>query len=279
MKNKILAIAFASLLIAVFNLTPCASAKKTTKKECKSEIAIVAHRGFWNCDEAGYAKNSIAALVQAQKHGFWGSEFDVNMTADGELLVFHDSSIDGKLIEKHNASEFADVRIKNGEKIPTLDEYLEQGAKCKSTMLVFEMKKHSCKEVEDKAVALAIQKLREHKLLKKNRVMFISFSMNICKEFARLAPGFTVQYLGSDLSAEEVYNEGVNGIDANQGHLLKNSKYYKQAREKSMSVNVWTVNDKERMEKFIELGVDQITTDKPLVLRELLTEKGAKEVR
>lgn len=48
----------------------------------RPEIAIVAHRGFWNCDEAGMAKNSIASLAMAQKNGFWGSEFDVNMTAD-----------------------------------------------------------------------------------------------------------------------------------------------------------------------------------------------------
>ena len=63
------------------------------------EVAIVAHRGFWNCEEAG-AKNSIASLDQAQKNDFWGSEFDVNMTKDGVLLVFHDRKINGKYIEK-----------------------------------------------------------------------------------------------------------------------------------------------------------------------------------
>ena len=46
------------------------------------ETGIVAHRGFWNCEEAGYAKNSIAALRCAQEAGLWGSEFDVNITAD-----------------------------------------------------------------------------------------------------------------------------------------------------------------------------------------------------
>ena len=39
----------------------------------EKEIAIVAHRGFWNCDEAGKAKNSIAGLEQAQKNDFWAS--------------------------------------------------------------------------------------------------------------------------------------------------------------------------------------------------------------
>ena len=65
------------------------------------QTGIIAHRGFWNCEEAGYAKNSIAALRCAQEAGFWGSEFDVNMTSDGELIVYHYSDVEGKMIEKH----------------------------------------------------------------------------------------------------------------------------------------------------------------------------------
>ena len=37
----------------------------------EKEIAILAHRGFWNCDEAGMSKNSVAVLDQAQKNDFW----------------------------------------------------------------------------------------------------------------------------------------------------------------------------------------------------------------
>ena len=53
----------------------------------RPEIAIVAHRGFWNCDEAGMAKNSIASLAMAQKNGVMKTarqigQFDVNMTSD-----------------------------------------------------------------------------------------------------------------------------------------------------------------------------------------------------
>ena len=263
--------AFLMMIAAFAAFQPASLSAGNGKK-----VSVVAHRGFWNCDEAGYAKNSIASLVQAQKHGFWGSEFDVNMTADEQLLVFHDSNVEGKSIEKNSASAFDYYRLKNGEKIPTLDEYLTQGAKSK-TMLVLELKKHSCKEVEDRAVELVIQKLREHKLLKKNRVMFISFSMNICKEFARLAPGFTVQYLDTDYTAEQVHAEGVNGIDTNYREMLKDTSRYDQARSHSMSVNVWTVNKTEAMEKLVNLGVDQITTDNPLDLRALLGQMGVAE--
>ena len=43
-----------------------------------------------------------------------------------------------------------------------------------------------------------------------------------------------------------------------------------------MSVNAWTVNDEKDMLKMIELGIDAITTNYPLVARELL---GDKELR
>ena len=262
-----------ALTLCLATLAPAVSG---ASKNEKHKTAIVAHRGFWNCEQAGKAKNSIAALVQAQENGFWGSEFDVNMTSDAQLLVFHDSVIDGKSIEKNPASTFDYYRLVNGEKIPTLDQYLEQGAKSR-TMLVLELKKHSCKEVEDKAVELVIQKLREHNLFKKNRVMFISFSINICREFARLAPGFTVQYLDDDLTPDQVLEQGVNGIDSHHNALTKkNFERLHQARKNAMSVNVWTVNKEEDMKPLIEAGVDQITTDQPLLLRELLSGKELK---
>ena len=78
----------------------------------QKQCGIVAHRGFWNCEEAGYAKNSVAALRCAQENGFWGSEFDVNMTSDGVLIVYHDSDVEGKKIEKHPYAQFKDFKIK-----------------------------------------------------------------------------------------------------------------------------------------------------------------------
>ena len=69
-----------------------AAATVTFVQAQPKESAIVAHRGYWNCKEGGYARNSLAALESAQKAGFWGSEFDVNMTSDGELLIFHIST-------------------------------------------------------------------------------------------------------------------------------------------------------------------------------------------
>ena len=245
----------------------------------RSKTGIVAHRGFWNCEEAGYAKNSVAALRCAQEAGFWGSEFDVNMTADGELIVYHDSDVEGKSIEKHPYAEFKDFKIKNGETIPTLDQYLEQGKKYPKTMLVYELKPHSCAEVEDRFIELTIEKLKEHKLLDPKRVMFISFSLHICEVLAEKLPQFTVQFLGSSQSPDELYAKGINGVDYNHGVFDGHKDWHCQARSHKMSINAWTVNNVEDMKKMLDLGIDQLTTDYPLEARDLMKQMKIKELK
>ena len=125
----------------LFTLAVLASLSIADAFAQEREVAIVAHRGFWNCGEAG-AKNSIASIEQAQKNDFWGTEFDVNMTKDGMLLVFHDRKINGRYIEKTRAEDLEYYRLSNGESIPTIDEYLEQALKSPETMLVYELKSH-----------------------------------------------------------------------------------------------------------------------------------------
>lgn len=245
----------------------------------KGQMGIVAHRGFWNCEEAGYARNSVAALKCAQENGFWGSEFDVNMTSDGVLIVFHDDKVNGKKIEKHPYSEFKDIKIENGETIPTLDQYLEQGLKYPETMLVYELKPHSCNEVEDRFVDLTIEKLKEYDLLNPKRVMFISFSYHMCCRLAQLLPDFTVQYLNGDKSPHKVKEDGVNGIDYHYAIYALKSKWAKEARDLKMTTNVWTVNDEGKMRDVIEQDIMYITTDYPLVARKVMEETGVKEIR
>ena len=237
---------------------------------------IVAHRGYWNCEAGGGARNSLAALKAAQQAGFWGSEFDVNMTADSVLLVFHNSSIDGKKIETHPHSAFADFRLENGEPIPTLEQYLAQAQQSDKTRLVFELKAHSTPEVEDQAIRLSLALLDRYGLLDPERVVFISFSLHACREFARLCPGFTVQYLGANLWPSEVFGNGINGIDMNFFYYLQSPRFHDEARRLGMSINVWTVNQAEDMRTVIGAGIDLLTTDEPMTAREIL---GEQEVR
>ena len=237
-----------------------------------SQVGIIAHRGYWNCPEGGFARNSVAALKAAQEAGFWGSEFDVNMTADSVLLVFHNSSIDNKRIEKYPHSEFADFRLENGEPIPTLEQYLIQAQKSQTTCLVFELKAHSSPAVEDQAIRLSLDLLRKYDLLHPQRVIFISFSLHACRRFAQLCPGFAVQYLGSNLWPDEVFANGINGIDLNFFYYLGSTRFHDEARSLGMSINIWTVNQPEDIRTVLATSIDFITTDEPMTVREILGE-------
>ena len=240
---------------------------------------IVAHRGFWNCEEAGFARNSVAALRCAQEAGFWGSEFDVNMTSDGVLLVYHDSDVEGKKIENNPHEAFKYFRLENGEPIPTIDDYLIQGKKYPETMLVYELKKHSCNEVEDRVVDMTIEKLKEHDLLDPSKVMFISFSYHMCKRLAEKLPEFTVQYLSGDKKPSTVKADKINGIDYHYDILTINKKWVKAAHDLEMSVNAWTVNKVSNMEHMLDIKVDMLTTDFPLEARKVMEKKGITELK
>lgn len=237
----------------------------------KPKTAIVAHRGYWNCEAAGYARNSIAALRQAGEAHFEGSEFDVNMTADSVLLVWHDSYIEGKSIEKNPYSEFADVRLANGEPIPVLDSFLLAAVDYPATQLVFELKPHSTPEVEDAAVSLSLKALERYELLDPSRVMFISFSLHACEQLAQLAPGFTVQYLSADVRPSLLKQKGISGVDSHLNVFLNDSTWLEEAESLDMSTNVWTVNEDSLMQVFFEMGIQQLTTDRPDAAREVLS--------
>lgn len=261
----------------IFTMTILAMAVFSSCTPKEAGIGIVAHRGFWNCEEAGFSQNSIASLRCAQEAGVWGSEFDVFLTADDHLVVNHDAVFQGLEIEASTYDQVRELRLKNGEQVPDIDEYLTQGKKCSTTMLVYEVKSHNLSDERQDLIAdLSMQKVKEYKL-GPDRVAFIAFSYRICKRIAENMPGYTVQYLSSDKTPETVYADGINGIDYHGGALKEHQEWVKEAKDLGMSVNVWTINKPEEMKFFYDLGVDQLTTDQPLIARETLKQNGIKE--
>lgn len=244
-----------------------------------SYVGVVAHRGYWNCEDGGYARNSLAAFKAAGKAGFWGTEFDVNMTADGQLLVFHDGTIGGKRIDQNLKAEFDYYRLENGESIPTLDQFLEYASSQSGfPMLVFELKSHLTEELQDRAVAASVAMLKKYGMFSPDKVMFISFSLRQCRLLVEAAPGFTVQYLNVDVDFDELLDSKVNGIDLYFSNLLGDSPWLRNARENGFSVNAWTVNETEDMKNVLAVGIDQLTTDCPDVARKVMAEAGIPEL-
>lgn len=239
----------------------------------QGKVAIAAHRGFWKNEEAKDSQNSIASIRLAQENGFWGTEFDIHLTLDGEIIVNHDNSISGLDITANKYKDLCNHLLPNGEKRPTLDEYLVQGAKYPKTVLIVELKSQGSDALDEALVQKTLKTLKKHKLYDPSKVAFISFSYYTCKRVAELAPEFVNQYLNGDKTPAELAADGINGIDYNYGALYAHPEWIKEAHDLGMSVNVWTIDKKKDMKHFIELGVDAITTNEPLLLRSILNEK------
>ncbi len=227
---------------------------------------VIAHRGFWKTE--GSAQNSIAALVKADSIGCYGSELDVWLTADNQLVVNHDSTFKGVDMQNSTVRQCTAVILENGEQLPTLQQYLKRAKQLK-TRLILELKAHKTPEQETRAVAAIVKMIKKMGL--DSRTEYITFSRHATKEFIRLAPkGTPVYYLQGDLAPKDLKEWGCAGPDYHFSVFKKHPEWIKEAHELGMKVNAWTVNNTRDMEWLIDQGVDFITTNEPVELQKIL---------
>ena len=243
----------------------CALALVSCMIGIQAQTQVIAHRGFWKTE--GSAQNSITALVKAAEAKVYGSEFDVQITSDGKLIVNHDAKFQGFVIAETPFSKLKKIRLSNGEKLPTLKKYLKKGKK-QDVQLILEIKSHKSKEVEDQMVVEIVKMVKKMGLEK--QVEYIAFSLNVCEQLAKHTPTSEIAYLNGDIAPAELKKKGINGIDYNQKVLSNHPEWVEEAHRLGMKVNVWTVNKEDMMKKFIDLKVDYITTDQPLEVKELI---------
>lgn len=226
----------------------------------KAQTQIIAHRGYWQ-SQPPTTENSLTSLENAQKLKIYGSEFDVRMTKDGVLVVNHDEHHGKMEISETNFKELEELKLSNGEKFPTLKDYLKQGKKDKSLKLIVEIKPAKTKELENELVAKTIKLIKELKL--ESQSEYISFSLNICKEIKRVEPTFKVQYLNGELSPEQIKKEGLDGMDYHYSVFAKNPTWISEAKALGLITNSWTVNDIVVYEQLKNQGIGFITTNIP----------------
>jgi len=150
----------------------------------------------------------------------------------------------------------------------------------------------------DQFAATVIEVVREHGM--QDRVTIQSFDWRALRAVQKLAPEITTSYLTADQRWLSNLQSGVDGpspwlggldIDDFGGSAPRAiaaaggdtwSAYHREvdaaairlAHELGLQVNVWTVNEVERMRELIAMGVDGIITDYPDRLRRLLVELG-----
>ena len=192
----------------------------------KDNTKVIAHRGYWKTE---------------------GSEFDVHLTADNVLVIFHDNDIQGKHIQSCTYDELKDLQLSNGEKLPTLEQYLKRAKKLKNVRLILELKAHETPERNREAAKAVVDMVKRMKLAK--RTDYISFNMDACKEFIRLCPKSEVSYLNGELSPMELKEFGFTGLDYHYKVLQSHPDWVKDCKVLGMTSNVWTVDDPKLMEE------------------------------
>lgn len=233
-----------------------------------------AHRGgLW----PGIGENSLAAFRRAVDAGFSHLETDVHLTADGELVAFHDEALDRVtdghgLIADHTAAELEQLRI-GADPIPRLADLLEA---LPQAYFNVDLKAPG-------AVAPLAELLRRTGA--QHRVCVSSFSLSRIAAFRRLAPevatglsslAVLLLWLGVPGTSRLLRGQAAQVPQRFCGGRLAlvTRRFVRTAHRHGIRVHVWTVNDAAAMDSLIALGVDGIVTDQPDVLRAVLEQRG-----
>lgn len=225
-----------------------------------AQTQIIAHRGYWQTNPPT-TENSIKSLENAQNLKIYGSEFDVRMTKDGVLVVNHDEHHGEMEISETDFQDLEKLKLSNGEKYPTLKDYLKQGKKEKSLKLIVEIKPAKSAELENEIVKKTIQIIKDLEV--ESQSEFISFSLNVCKEIKKVEPKSKVQYLEGNLSPQQIKAEGLDGIDYHYSVFEENPTWISEANALGLITNSWTVNDIEVYKKLKDQGLKFVTTNIP----------------
>ncbi|OGB84435.1 hypothetical protein A3F66_03185 [candidate division TM6 bacterium RIFCSPHIGHO2_12_FULL_32_22] len=191
-------------------------------------------------------------------------EFDVHLTKDGHLIIFHDDTLErvtasnGKISDK-TLAELKSLAVLGKEKIPTLAEALV--AIDRKLPVDIELKgKNTAKKVADT--------LKE--FLKKgwnySDFLISSFDHEQVYEFNRYLPEVKTaflywQELPTEKEMKEIRNNGIDWLILDSKTITQ--KFIKEAQKLGFEVGVYTVDDACEYQKLKSWGVNGIATDFP----------------
>jgi glycerophosphoryl diester phosphodiesterase len=236
------------------------------------------HRGA----SAAAPANTLAAFRLALELGADGFELDVQLTADNELVVIHDYSVDhatdgSGLVRRKSLAELkkldAGVRFAPrfaGERIPTLREVFETAGK--EPFINVEIKTVSPRGsgLEPRLISL----IREYGL--SERLVVSSFNPFALWRMRRLAPDLQLALLYADdlpLYLRDRWLAYLSHPNAlNPKYTMATKEHVQWARAHGHGLFVWTVDDEAEMRRLASLGVTGIISNRPDILKRVLRE-------
>ena len=238
-------------------------------------MQIFAHRGF----SLLYPENTMTAFRKALEAKADGIELDARLTADGQIVIMHDATVDrttngrGKV----RALSLAEIRnldagIKKGvvfekERVPMLEEVFEElGGK-----ILLNVELCNYDEGDERTLANAAAELVEKYDLT-DSVILSSFRFNNLAYVKDNNPGISCALLaGKGLSgfiARNLLNHSVS-VDALHPYYTDVSpSLVHREQQCGRKVRAYTINDQKEIRSLYEMGVDAIFTDDPLTTKE-----------
>ena len=222
---------------------------------------FVAHRGL----SSTYYQNSEAAFKAAgESDFFFAIETDIWRTNDGIWVCAHDiDPFQDKSVKLHDITYNQAVSIPldpnlSGEAIVLGDVYLCDLERYLDICIEYnKMPFIEIKYVYDVEYLEELLEIIESKI-NLDRVQFISFEMQNINNLKSLDKKLRLQILTSNSLLAVAYSKNMD-IGVRQDILTEN--LIETSHSKGYQVNVWTVNDQELVDKYINWGVDYITTD------------------
>ena len=245
--------------------------------EADGPIAF-AHRGG-----AGvFPESTMRAFAHAASLGFTHMETDVQATADGVAVVFHDAALDRATDAKGRIGamswrEVRRARVGGADPLLRLDELLEELPEAR-----FNLDPKTSRAVEP--LVEAIQRTGSLE-----RVCVSSFSDRRTRRVRdRLGPGLCVgagpravlRLMAARWPLPWPAPVGPPRCHAAQvpvrmrGVSVVTPGFVETAHRYGVVVHVWTIDDPDEMHRLLDMGVDGIMTDRPETLRRVMMARG-----
>lgn len=255
----------------------------------KTHPWCIAHRGA--CDET--PENTLTAFYRALAYPVDGIELDVQLSADGVPVLFHDRILrkvggGGKQVSDLQAAELEQMDWGRwfhpdfcGEPLPTLEGTLKLLERCPRMIMMIEIKTRPGAHAGNHArrlTATVIQMLTRSEIKAfQERVLVLSFDPRVLRMAHQMAPH--LQYVlnfaekkpagGLDNTLHlAALNVKISRLSASLAHRI---------RKQGLGLFTYTCNGPRQVSKAIALGVDAIITDRPKWLAGYLTQRAAKQ--
>lgn len=235
-------------------------------------VEVTAHRGY----SAAYPENTIPAFKGAIQVGADWAELDVQQTADGEVIVMHDSNLKrttglDKEVWQVTWDEIKD--LDNGSwfdkkyqtvRIPTLEEVLKV---CRGKIhLNIEIKPSGHDKDLEEQVAKLLKKYHM-----RDTCVVSSLKYDSLRKIKQADDSIETAYITSVSYGNFTDLEYADGYSVESTLLSKG--FVNKAQKAGKQIYVWTVNSEERLEKVVGMGIDNVITDDPVMAKELIYEQ------